>query len=298
MLQLPSNSSLAGPTSLSEFPNPRFDARIGYGDDRLRSTSLLMNGVDALATLALKDQTARSSGAHFHFERYPDVVIDVTPKYPAVDVLNEVALLCIWWGMAVVLRERGYKDAEIDCLWDTVVVAQVNFERSGYLSLLNTTNALAPTAKGPGGSVSPSSLITTTNDTLLAAVTPGFYFHENSQTLSIPSVFFTTITVLTAFAYYPNTDPVETWAIVRTGPEWDTSMLFEPYSIRTRPPFFEYRWAIEAVRQMPGFLLQQRRFAELGIRVIVDGVRVGTALLEKGEPENLGAKAGGAVVRL
>ncbi len=75
-------------------------------------------------------------------------------------------------------------------------------------------------------------------------------------------------------------------------------MLFEPYSIRTRPPFFEYRWAIEAVRQMPGFLLQQRRFAELGIRVIVDGVRVGTALLEKGEPDNLGAKAGGTVVIL
>ena len=283
MLQLPSNSSLADLTRLSAPPHPHFRIQIRSGNIRLRSTSMLMNAIEALAALALKDQTARSSGAHFHFERYPDVVIDVVPKRPATDVSNEVSLLCIRWGMTDVIINGIYKDTEVDCLWDSVVVAQVNFERSGFQSLLNTTSALAPTAESSGGSVNPSSPITTTNDTILAAVTPSFYFRADSQTLSIPCVFVTTMAVLTAFAYKPNTDPVETWAIVRTEPEWDTSMLFEPYLIRARPPFFEYRWAIETVRQMPGFLLQQGRFAELSIGVIVDGVHVGNALLEKGE---------------
>lgn len=298
MLQLPSNSSLADLTLLSAPPHPHFEAQFEFGNIRLRSISMLMNAVEALAALALKDQTARSSGAHFRFERYPDVVIDVVPKRPATDVLNEVSLLCIRWGMTHVISQGEYKNAEIDCLWDTVVVAQVHFERPGYQSLSNNASVLAPIAESPGGSVSPLSLITTTNDTLLAAVTPAFSFRADSQTLPIPNVFVITIAVLTAFAYYPKTDPVSTWSVVGTGPEWNTSMLFEPYSIRARPPFFEYRWAIETVRQMPGFLLQQGRFAELSIGIIIDGVHVGNALLAKGEPGHFEGEAAGAVVRL
>lgn len=49
---------------------------------------------------------------------------------------------------------------------------------------------------------------------------------------------------------------------------------------------------------MPGFLLQQGRSAELSIGVIVDGMHVGNALLEKGELTDLVEKAGEAVVRV
>ncbi|KAF6222301.1 hypothetical protein HO133_001387 [Letharia lupina] len=256
---------------------------------------MLMNGVEALATLALKDQTARSYGAQFHAEGYPDVVIDIEPQQPATDVLNEIMLLCIFFGMDRVIREREYRNAKILCFWDNVVVAQVLFERPGYQSSANTTDVLSPTAESPGGSGNISSLITTTNDTLLEAVTPRFYFRPDSQSLPTPNVFGTVITVLLAFAYVPNTDPLEAYTVVRTGAEWDVSMLFESTLIRTRPPYFEYRWAIETVRQMPGFLLQQGRFAELIIGVIVDGVHVGNALLVKGEPNDLVEKAGEAV---
>lgn len=154
---------------------------------------MLMNGVEALATLALKDQTARSSGAQFHAEGYPDVVIDIEPQQPATDVLNEIMLLCIFSGMDHVIREREYRNAKVLCFWDNVVVAQVLFERPGYQSSANTTDILSPTAESPGGSGNISSLITTTNDTLLEAVTPRFYFRPDSQSLPTPNVFGTVI---------------------------------------------------------------------------------------------------------
>ena len=157
LLQRPSSNSLANfanVTSLSEYPSPHFAAQLGFGDVRLRSTSLLMNAVEALATLALKDQTAGSSGSHFQADRYSDVVIDVEPQHPATDVLNEVALLCISYGIGHVIRRREYKNAEITCFWDAVVVALVHFERPGYQSSSNTTEALF-------GNKNSSSLITT-----------------------------------------------------------------------------------------------------------------------------------------
>ena len=77
-------------------------------------------------------------------------------------------------------------------------------------------------------------------------------------------------------------------------------MVFEPYQIRTRPPFFEYRWLIETLRQLPGFLIQQSRFAETSIGIVVDGVHVGNGVLEKpGVRRSSGEaqKAGEAMVR-
>ena len=53
---------------------------------------MLMNTVEALATLALRDQTARAPGAHYHAEDYDDVLVDVVPLRPATDVLNKVAV--------------------------------------------------------------------------------------------------------------------------------------------------------------------------------------------------------------
>ena len=94
LLQRPSNLSFAdfaNVTSLGD-DHPHFSAEVYYGRVRLRTISMLMNTVEALATLALRDQTARAPGAHYHAEDYDDVLIDVVPLRPATDVLNKVAV--------------------------------------------------------------------------------------------------------------------------------------------------------------------------------------------------------------
>ena len=304
LLQRPSNLSLAdfaNVTSLGD-DHPHFSAEVYDGNVRLRSISMLMNTVEALATLALKDQTARGSGAHFHAHGYDDVVIDVVPLPPATDILNEVAVLCISDGMYILIRERAYENARVVCSWDAVPVAKVYFGRPGnHLPSSNTTlTLLSPTAETLGGSDNnnfTSLTTTTTNATLLEAVTPVFFFSSDSQTLTIPGVFVTLIFALKGFAFRPNTDTVQTYTVIHPAEEGDASMVFEPYQIRTRPPYFEYRWLIETLRQMPAFLLQQGRFAELSIGIFVDGVHVGNGVLEKPKPDGLVEKAGEAMVR-
>ncbi|CAD6570007.1 MAG: hypothetical protein ASARMPREDX12_003268 [Alectoria sarmentosa] len=287
-IQQPSNFSLAdslniiSPSNLSDY-SP-LHVRLNYGRAPLRPTSLLMNGVEALATLALKDQAARIPSAHFHIQSYPDAIIDVEPERPATDVSNEVALMCISWGLRNWIEDREYRIVEVECIWDDVLVAHVVFEQASYQASSNATEALSLTAERPGGTGNLSSPIASANDTLLEAVTPGFSFPPNSETLPILNVFYLTIKVLTAFARIPNTDTVGTYDVVSLDGEWESYMLFEPASIRARPPYFEYRWAIETVRQIPGFCLQQGRFAEISFGVVVDGVLVGNGLMGKGTP--------------
>ena len=305
LLQRPSNLLLADSANVTSLgdSHPHFSAEIYSGHVRLRSISMLMNTVEALATLALRDQTARGPCAHFQAHGYDDVVVDVVPLQPATDVLNEVAVLCISDGMYSLIRDQTYKNAKIVCLWDAVPVAQVYFDTSRYhLSSSNITEALlSSTADTLGGSDSNnfSSLTTTitNNVTLLEAVTPVFFFSPDSQILTIPGVFITLILALKECAFRPNTDTVPTYTVIQAVEEGDASMVFEPYQIRTRPPFFEYRWLIETLRQLPGFLIQQSRFAELSIGIVVDGVHVGNGVVEKAKPDGLAEKADEAMVR-
>ena len=207
--------------------------------------------------------------------------------------------------MYSLIRDRAYNDAKIVCSWDAVPIAHVYFAQSGYhLSSSNTTEASSsPTAGTLGGSgnnnLSSLTTITTTNTnvTLLdAVVTPIFVFDADSETLTIPGVFITSILALKGFAFRPNTDIVPTYTGIAPVEEGDASMVFELYQIRTRPPFLEYRWLIEAVRQLPAFLVQQSRFAETGIGIFVDGVHVGDGLLQKFRPAGLVQKAGEVMV--
>ncbi|CAF9942585.1 MAG: hypothetical protein ALECFALPRED_009828 [Alectoria fallacina] len=190
--------------------------------------------------------------------------------------------MCISWGLRHWIEDREYRIVDVECIWDAVLVAHVVFERPSYRASSNATEALSLIAERAGESGNLSSPVTSANDTLLEAVTPLFGFRPDSENLPILNVFYLTIKVLTAFAPIPNTDTVETYTVVDLDGEWQSYMLFEPFSIRARPPFFEYRWAIETVRQIPGFCLQQGRFAEIGIHVVVDGVHVGTGLMGKG----------------
>lgn len=257
-----------------------------------------MNGVEALATLALKDQAACIPSAQFKTQPYLDTIIDVEPQHPATDVSNELALKCISWGLRRWIEYRVYRNVSVECVWEAVLVPHVKFERQSYQTSSNATEALSLTAERPRGSGNLSSPVTSANDTLLEAVTPVFLFGPDSKNLPILNIFYLVLKVLTAFARFPNTDTLGRYTVVETGSVWDVYMIFEPSAIRARPPYFEFRWAIETVRQIPGFCLQQGRFAELDIGVVVDYVLVGHGGMDKGKPEDLVSEAGGTVARV
>ncbi len=292
-----SNTSLAKFTSLGNDLHPHFHIAIGYGNDGLPATAMLMDAVDSLAKLAPLDYLGRQPNFHGHMEAYPQVVIDVDPVYPATDVENRVAVLCIYWGMETVVSNRNYKNAEIDCFWDNVVVAQVRFEQPGYYSsaTVETNSPISslgvtaePTVSNgttPGLTAGNSTLNSPTalNTSLDARVNSIFYFRSDSQTLSLTDVFIITMATLKNVASFPSTDAVTSFTS-GAGSAYDLYFAFASgETIRTRPPFYEYRWIIETVRQIPAWMLSQRRFAEISIGILVDDVHLGSAVLEKGE---------------
>ncbi|KAL8782623.1 MAG: hypothetical protein Q9213_005210 [Squamulea squamosa] len=258
--------------------NPRFSAHIGFGDINLRPIAILMVGADALAQLALKDVTGRIPSTTFDMVAYPDVVIKMESMGPTSDISNEVALLCISQSIAYTAHVRRYRNSVADCLWDNELVARIHVEQQHPNQ---DTNRLSLTG---GSSGAPLTLNASTAQ--LGALTPRFVFLQRSETFTVEDVFIVALAVLKEFAYKPNEDPVGTYTYVRAN--WSpASMLFEPISIRTRPPYFEYRWAIETIPKMLAFLVRARSFADLGIAIIVDDVHVGNAILDRRQKEKV-----------
>lgn len=127
-----SNTSLANFAPLDDDEHPHMTLAIEFGDINLPPTALLMNGVDALYQLVPLEYLGRQDSFHAHMVEYPQVVIDVEPVPPATDFENRAAILCIYGGMEEVVSRRTYKNVEVDCKRDGVLVAQVHFDLGGH----------------------------------------------------------------------------------------------------------------------------------------------------------------------
>ena len=62
--------------------------------------------------------------------------------------------------------------------------------------------------------------------------------------------------------------------------------ILAPEHPRTTPPLYQYRWAIDAVKQIPGYMLAHNKFAEPAFVITVDGVNIGPGMLEQGAIES------------
>ncbi|KAL8706991.1 MAG: hypothetical protein Q9201_000039 [Fulgogasparrea decipioides] len=281
LLQQPSNSSHID--SLLKTDNGLFRYAIEYDDNKpLNSISMLMNAVDALGQLALKNHRDRSGHFHFTLPTYRTVRIDVVTIPPATTFLNEVATLCIYSGMLDVIRKRKYKTVQLTCAWDMVDIMEVFITNP-------TTAATASNATEPGDPLSATNTTTdaaaTTADPILNQLEPRFGYYPYSRRLDVPLTFLTLMYTHVMFSKESATDIVPR-CYTDPGPEWDACMIFPADgAIRTRPPYLEYRYVIQTLRQVPSWLIQHGRFAELAIAIWVDNIDLGGAVLLKGKPD-------------
>ncbi|KAL8677943.1 MAG: hypothetical protein Q9186_005666 [Xanthomendoza sp. 1 TL-2023] len=233
---------------------------------------LLLNAVDALATIGIQDLNGRSPSYSFQLTKYPTVVIDVKPGASAADFQNWAASLCIYHGIEDVVRQQVSKEVDINCRWNTIEMVTVSIR------------TVSPGSK-KAASVSASNI---TESTLAVSHTlqPYFYYVADSVPLDYTT---TMITLMYSIMYLSRLDKTD--MIPRTytdaGPHWDSSIVFPgdgPQPPKDPPPFLESGWVIETLKMVPNFMIQQRRFAELGIQFHVDNVYLGGALLQKGKP--------------
>ena len=195
------------------------------------------------------------------------------PYGAVTDFSNKVAINCINEAIYYIVTHTWFKEAEVDCRWEDVVTAQVLFEAvEGTGSITDVDITTSPT---PVNATPPS----------LNALEARFHFPPDSQSLTIWEVYIIVMQALTSMAQYPSTDAVPQFFVVKARARAisNANMQFvEVGARRTRPPFFEYRCAINTVRQIPAWMRSQGRFGEIGMAIAVDRIDLGTGYLDKG----------------
>ena len=257
--------------------NPSFNMRIiPLETHPVRPNSILVTAVDALTAIGLRDYRAESPPQEMRFQTPPwsEVTINVIPKPPTVAILNQLATLCIYYGVANMAEYNEFVEAKFECLWDNINVADVHVRK-----------------KSPGTAVdiSPSPLDST--EILTEAIQPQFYYIEDSQPIPANIVFITAMNAIKRFSLKGPNEVMVGDLVTDPGPQWDASIIYPAgpghRSIRRQPPFLKYRYALMSMKPALLFMLQHRRFAELAFLFAVDGVRLGDALLIKGKPDRM-----------
>ncbi|KAL8805553.1 MAG: hypothetical protein Q9223_005311 [Gallowayella weberi] len=250
---------------------PRFTWKVHIKlNARLDPVPMMMMAADALTIIALRDHRGRSRATNFRHTEGFDIVIDLVPKSPAIDVSNEVAILCIYYGMEDMIRHRQFQECTFACELDDVEVAVVNIWNES-----STPEAV----KG-------SSMTETTNLTqsLLHDLQPHFSYIDGGADISISVAFVTVMDSIMTLASFRGADVVPP-GHTDPGPAWGASVIFPGDGpARRRPPFFEYRYVIDTLNLGLHYMLGHRRSAELRLYVAVDGEYLGRAFLLKGKP--------------
>lgn len=215
---------------------------------------------EALATIALQGLRGRTRTVLFRLSRYPAVAIGLIPKYPATDMTNEVATLCIYYGIEDMARHREHRESYLSCEWDHVGVATIR-----VWSRARNSRAYQP----HDGADDPSIGDTMTNMTALLRpdVQPHFFYPYNASQLDVTLVFITVMNALMRFSWMSIADPVgQYWT--EPGPAWDAFIVLPNNLPRSRPPVLEVRWVLETLRLVPSHMRQSRRWAELAVTAV------------------------------
>ncbi|KAL9066874.1 MAG: hypothetical protein Q9161_007293 [Pseudevernia consocians] len=288
-------SPLVNTTTLDTTIDPRFGFTAVYGETTLPLTPCFMNVVELLAQYAELDWLSRARERHgVVLPEYPQVEIAVLPAAPATSVEVRLVVWGIWVGIRDIISRRQFYDAEFEVLWEGEVVAYI------YI-----TGAMDPQVTGSNGTLDsdePLTLLPSPNETTSGilgssngtqtssdALNVGTfnwrpYFTPEAKALTVTEVFLTVMAGLKNAAPHPASDKVP-------GPYASAAMdvyanvqfyLHRRRTPRTRPPYFQYIHIIKALRLVPGYMLEKKRFCELFFSIEVSSLPVGEGYLEKG----------------
>ena len=257
--------------------NPSFNMHvIPLERNPVRPTSILVQAVDALTAIGQRDYTAQSLPQDMRFQtpEWSEIAINVIPKPPAVTILNQLATLCIYYGVANMVEHNEFVEAKFVCLWNNVNVADVHVRKRTVRTAAEST----------------PSHVNSTN-VFTEAVQTQFFYIEDSQNIPANTVFVTAMNAIKSFSLKGPNEIMTGGLVTDPGPHWDASIIYPAGAghrpTRWQPPFMKYRYALMSMKPALLFMLQHRRFAELAFVFVVDGVRLGDAVLIKGKPDQM-----------
>ena len=289
------NSPLVNTTTLDSGLDPRFGFKIEYGETDLLKTPCLMNVVELLARYAECDWLSQVQPRQgVVLPEYPQVEFAVIPAPPA----KSVEVRKVIWGIWVVIRDmisrNNFHETELEILWEMQAVAYIYVTLPMDLKIANQNRSLGtdePLTLLPGSNITTGGNIDISNTTGYSpdALNEGDFswqpiFGPTAQILTVFEVFLTVMAGLKNAATHGASDKVPgPYASSATDVYANVQFyIHKRRAPRTKPPYFQYIHVIKALRLVPRYMLDRKRFSELFFTMEVDGIPVGEGYLEKG----------------
>ena len=272
---------------LADEDDPRFSMRITYGETDLPATPVFMNAVELSARYAEMDYLGQTQQRHgIVLPAYQQVEIAVIPALPATTVEVRLVVMAINAAVMNMVYAKRWKESEAEIRWDDRVKAHMYFTEplDDPVNSDNRTQHLIPIPTG----LAPNNTSLSTN----AQFNWVPVYKPYGQEILAKDVFLLALGAIRMIAPYPGTEKI-------TGPFHVGSELvnanMQIYLHNRRfprpvPPFFRYSHVLEAVRRIPGWELDRRRFAEFFCSIQVSRRPLGVLLMEKGHfvPDSMG----------
>ena len=289
--------------------DPRFRLRGRFGSDNVNAISMLSNAVNGIGDLAHLDFSSRVPEVIVKkLPRYQDVDITVKPVAPATDVEVRIAVWGIHHTVTTAIRQKAYRDADFDIYWDNVMVANCLVTLAARPGQGLGTDSTPEIIIDPNGLDIPRTIITNVSSkiptadltkatnlssTSLGALTdidpnlnPRFEFVEQppGKNFSPAEVFATVLAVMNAVAEFPSWELAH--AVGGGCRGFDLKILMGPEDNppRSSTPILTWGYVIDTLRQIPPFMIEKKKWAELMFIIIHGRTIIGKGILEPGAP--------------
>ena len=268
--------------------DPRFTATYRQGQEKLSSSSCLMNAVNAMMQLALENVTEPIRVRDFIDPDYSEVVIEPIVFNSRRMVEARFLLWGVWEGIMWMIHNRSFRDLMIGAHWDGTLMSNIWIRGNRrQLSVAGGNDTLGITALSPKRSTHNATVVSTQGLNMVDARNS---LNDPHLTVSVTHVgvalgiteaFIAIFAALEYMAHFPSTDEVVGFRTSPEGEDTTIGVVEHPRAHVTGPPFLEFRWAILGIAQIPRWLLRQRRFTEVVMEIFVDRVSLGEGFLSK-----------------
>lgn len=246
----------------------------------------MMISVFAMHDLALQDFDSKFEGKTWAMYSYPQVKMSYTPS-------TEDASTVRWamWSISAASRDmivhRSFQTALFDIQWSGIQVGVLKFFAPNYNigGEAGTNDTRNKTALPPGpASASTGTDLILSNPVDLEDDPRSFKIEVNFKPTEIlrQDIFVAVVQALLILGPLNSTERAnQRVAITGNGLTVKIMTTFIEMG-RSSPPFLLYRHVVSAVAAVPRVMLRHGKFAEVDIRVLIDGVEVGRGSIRQG----------------
>ncbi|KAL8651860.1 MAG: hypothetical protein Q9210_003021 [Variospora velana] len=276
--------------------DPRFSMRINFGEVKLLPTQVYLNAVELSARYARMEYLGRARLRQgIVLPQYPQVEIAVIPAPPARAVEVRLVIWTIYGAILEMAYGRGFKECEIEILWENQLLAHLYFTAPEQSNISDRIRNL--TAPIPGNTTGISNPVPRPVHEHIGAFSWNPIYKPEGRTLSIRDLFILILGAIKVVGVHSMDMKVD--GSYHIGSDMVAAhiqiFLHERRTPRQSPPYFQYGHVLEALRRIPAWMLDRRKFAEFFCLVASNSRPVGMMLIETGLHPSALVEAGGNV---